>query len=218
MDSDILVLGDLRHLLDQPGADEPVPLHCCGDHCHYRGIPRDAKTFRPIERGSTVPPTPGVLTHTFNSGFMILDGSFLTGPHYRGLLGLLAPGTWQKIGTPQTDQVVLNLYFQDRCRILDSRYNFLVSFARLIRQRENPRPEEIKVLHFNGKPKPWECLGVMERVASDVSLLEFFRLWYRAYLEFLPESHLRRQWHKLRHSGISSGKPIDKRINRHKDQ
>jgi hypothetical protein len=61
---------------------------------------------------------------------------------------------------PHIDQIVLNLYFHHPCRILDSRYNFLVSFAHLIWQKVDTRINEIKVFHFNGKPKPWNFQGV----------------------------------------------------------
>jgi lipopolysaccharide biosynthesis glycosyltransferase len=212
MDSDILVLGDLHHLLAQGDTDEAVPLLCCGDHCHYRGIPRDAGTFLPLETGSGALPKQQLLTASFNSGFMIIHGSYLTGSHYRGLLELLSAVTWQTIAAPQTDQVVLNLYFRDRCRILDSRYNFLVSFADLIRQRENTRLEEIKVLHFNGRPKPWDCLGVMERVANDTSVIRLFNLWYQAFREFLPQYHLRRHCQHVQQTGFGSGQPFSKKI------
>lgn len=210
IDSDILLLGNIGHLLDRSGVEETVPLLCCGDRCHYRGIPRDAETFLPIEKDSGFHSNQRLLTCTFNSGFMVIDGSYLTGPHYRNLLGLLEPGTWEKIDTPHTDQVVLNLYFHNRCRMLDSRYNFLAPFANLIRQRENIRLKDIKILHFNGKPKPWDCLEVMEKAAADPSVIELFKLWYKAYLEFLPEYHLRRHLHQVRNNRLIGGKSKNK--------
>jgi len=210
IDSDVLVLGDIGHLLDREGEKETVPLLCCGDRCHYLGIPRDAETFLPIEKNSGLHSNQRILTRTFNSGFMVIDGPYLTGSHYRNLLGLLEPGTWEKIDTPHTDQVVLNLYFHNRCRMLDGRYNFLVPFANLIREKENTRLKDIKVLHFNGKPKPWDCPGVMEKAAGDVSVIELFKLWYKAYLEFLPEYHLRRHLHRVRKNRLTGGKSINK--------
>jgi lipopolysaccharide biosynthesis glycosyltransferase len=127
---------------------------------------------------------------------MIIDHTYLTQRHHRDLLDLLEPEIWQKVKAPQTDQVVLNMYFRNRCRLLSGRYNFLVPYGNLIRKKENLPRKEIKTLHFIGRLKPWNCFNVIEAVASDPSVIEFIRLWHQQYLEFLPQFHLRYRFMK----------------------
>jgi lipopolysaccharide biosynthesis glycosyltransferase len=190
-DSDILLLGDIGHLFNQPDGGEEDRLLCCGDCCVYQEMPRDAETFLPIPTTQEMTSPQETLTRTFNSGFMIIAGAYLTHHHYRDLLDLLEPEIWQKVKAPQTDQVVFNLYFRDQCRLLSGRYNFLVPYGNMIRKKENLLREDIKTLHFIGRIKPWNCFNVIEAVVSDPSVIEFIRLWHHRYLEFLPQFHLR---------------------------
>jgi lipopolysaccharide biosynthesis glycosyltransferase len=187
-DGDILFTGDISSVL---GARERG-LRCCGDYYHYKGMSRDAETFLPIEAAGAGKP----LARTFNSGFMVVDEEFLAPVHYRGLLALLEPGVWQKVKAPHTDQVVLNFYFQKRCVLLSGRYNLLVPAAADIFAKEGLNHRDIKVLHFLGPVKPWNCLDTIETVAADGAVIRYFRDWHRYYLDWLPRLHLRSRWVK----------------------
>ncbi|MCG8636164.1 MAG: hypothetical protein MI863_20195 [Desulfobacterales bacterium] len=186
-DSDIVFNGSLSDFPHGPG------LLCCGDHCHYSGKTRDARTFLPVDAGDRGKP----LENTFNSGFMIIDDVLLTPGHYRGLLDLLTPGVWKQIKAPHTDQIILNLYFQGRCRLLSGRYNLLVPFGQAIMDKEGFSQDDIKVLHFIGPVKPWNCLETMA-MDPDGAVLRFLSQWHSHYLDLLPRIHLRNRLEKRR--------------------
>jgi lipopolysaccharide biosynthesis glycosyltransferase len=190
IDSDILIMGDLSDLLNKDTVDEDNCILCCGDYYHYLGVSRDKKNFLPLTEGLGNRNKDQVLHSSFNSGFMVIGNHWLNEDHYRGLLDLLSPKIWQHIKAPQTDQVVLNLYFQEHCKILDCRYNFLVPFATSIREWNNIQLTDIKVLHFNGNPKPWDSGNLFKALTSTAALLPFIKLWHQAYLDFLPQFHL----------------------------
>ena len=136
-DSDLLFLGSIKELFQQDG--QTKDLLCCGDLHHYTRTLLDAHTLLPAHTQ-----TSEILKNSFNAGFLVVAEHFLTMSHYQGLLDLLSPHRWNKIESSYTDQVVYNLYFKDRCRIMDSRYNFLVLHAKIIVQKENIPPDEIK--------------------------------------------------------------------------
>lgn len=121
---------------------------------------------------------------------MLVGGRLLGAKHYSNMLRMIDPCIWKNIKAVQTDQIVYNLYFNGQCRLVGSRYNYLVMHDRVIASADETGTEDIKVLHFNGKPKPWDILRVMHEV-SRPGLCRFIQLWNREYQDFLPEFHLR---------------------------
>lgn len=193
-DSDILFISNVSALCET----ERGRLMCCGDSCHYRDLSRDAHSFLPIKPDSEGSP----LRHTFNSGVMVIDDSLRTPQNYQGLTDLLTPAVWKSIRAPHTDQVVLNLYFQDLCTILDGRYNFLVPFAHDIFEYDGFTERDIYALHFLGRTKPWNLGAVLETTAEAGEILRYHRdwhqYWHRFYMDWLPKFHLRGKISKWR--------------------
>ena len=183
-DSDLLFLGSIKELFQQDG--QTRDLLCCGDLHYYTRTLLDAHTLMPADAH-----TSEILKNSFNAGFLVVAEHFLTPSHYQGLLDLLSIDRWNKIESSYTDQVVYNLYFKDSCRILDSRYNFLVLHAKIIVQKENIPPDEIKVVHFNGRAKPWNPMSVLDEVVFRPLMIPWINRWHREYLDFLPQYHLR---------------------------
>jgi lipopolysaccharide biosynthesis glycosyltransferase len=188
-DSDILFLGSIIELFNSPG--ETGRLLGGGDLYYFTGKAIEADTFMPLEDETDPGVNREMIKNTFNVGFLIIDEQILSQRHYYNMMNLLNIDLWRKIKAPRTDQVIFNLYFKECCRLLSARYNYLVSHADVIPLKENIPINEIKVLHFNGKAKPWECLNVIQSVSTDPLLIRFIKLWQREFLDFLPQYHLR---------------------------
>lgn len=192
-DSDILFMASVSELFTDRGCigmDDKKHLAGGGDFFYFSGLPIDAETFLPLEGDASEAGKRKCIENTFNAGFLLIDSHYLTHNHYLHLLELLDIRIWSKVKSPRTDQVVLNLYFQTSCHILSARYNYLVLHADLISQKEQISSSEIKVLHFNGRAKPWEHLKLIEASSRIPGLTRFVQLWYREYLDFLSKNQL----------------------------
>jgi lipopolysaccharide biosynthesis glycosyltransferase len=191
-DSDILFLHTVGELIMNPedmGIDNSRII-AGGDLFYFTHQAIDKETFLPGPGEAGPGEKRELIKETFNAGFLLVSQQFLTQSHYNGLLDCLHPDIWRKVKAPRTDQVVLNRYFNGRCKILSAGYNYLVLHADVIPNRERIRVEEIKVLHFNGKAKPWEALKVIQALPRLPGLARFVALWQREYQDFLAKVHL----------------------------
>jgi lipopolysaccharide biosynthesis glycosyltransferase len=192
-DSDMLILDNLENLFTIPGDNPTDRLLCCGDRCYHFNGTRDAGTFNPLFSREEIDASKDAFKSTFNSGFMMIDGFYLDGVHYKNMLELLSKEIWAKVQAPLTDQVVLNRYFRDKFHLLSGKYNFILIFANQILKKEELQPDDLKVIHFAGKLKPWVPVNVFQQVITDISVIRYVRMWNRHYLEFLPHFHLQYQ-------------------------
>ena len=190
-DSDVLFQGPVDELF---GADEA--LLCCGDLLFLMDRARDAGTLWPLERGAADADRP-VLEHTFNSGFLLIDGSCTGERVYADLLALMAPEAWRGLADRLGDQDVLNRYFAGRQTLASWTYNYFTPFAATIRARTGLDAARAKALHFMGAFKPWApdamlrwARGEATRFADRPAAAPF-RRWYDAYLDVLARTHLR---------------------------
>ena len=193
LDSDMLILDDLGHLFDMPHVTDADRLMCCGDRCYHFNGKRDTETFNPLFTPEEIGAAKETFNTSFNSGFMLIDRYYLDGTHYRNMLEILSPHIWRKVRSPLTDQLVLNHYFRDNVHILSGKYNFVLLYPNQILKRENLSPEDIKVIHFAGRMKPWNPEQVFKLLKTDASIIRYVRLWNQHYLEFLPHFHLQYQ-------------------------
>jgi lipopolysaccharide biosynthesis glycosyltransferase len=185
-DSDILFLGDVKEIFQLE-----ENFYCCGDKYYYANNTICSNSYTPVIGSLSDVNDHDVLKSTFNAGFMLLDKALITKNHYNKVLNLLNKNIWHNIQAPYTDQIIFNLYFRGQHIVLTSKYNFLVLHKELIVTKERISIKDIKVLHFNGRTKPWDYVKVIEAISADSSNMEFFKLWQQAYLDFLPEFNLR---------------------------
>ena len=190
-DSDVLFQGPVGELFGAGGET----LLCCGDRSSLADRVRDAETLRPLERGAADAGRP-VLEHTFNSGFLLIDGSCTGERVYADLLALLAPEAWRGSATQLGDQDVLNRYFAGRQTLVDWTYNYLVPDGPDIRARTGLDAARAKVLHFKGPVKPWTTDAMLRWALGDDEIVHrpagpLFRRWYDAYTDILARTHLR---------------------------
>ena len=203
-DSDILFTGDISELFHPPYASTPEEanrLMGVGDVFHLTGTAVDMDSFAPAAEENTADQQGQALRNTFNAGFLIVDKSLVNRQHHENLLELLSVRRWSKIRSPRTDQVVFNLYFRDKCRLLNPRYNYLVMHAGLISKKEKIPLDSIKALHFNGKAKPWDCLGMLEAADIEPLIIQFLKKWHNEYLDLLSQVYLGNYFDKKKNQG-----------------
>ena len=197
-DSDVLFQGPVGELFDRDEA-----LLCCGDRPCFMGRVRDAETLRPLERGAADAGRP-VLERTFNSGFLLIDASCTGERVYADLLALTAPEAWRgarrrprRLG----DQGVLNRCFAGRQTLVSWTYNYLVPDGPDLRAHTGLDAARAKVLHFQGRVKPWTTDAMLLWARGDDVPAHrrpagaLFRRWYDAYTDVLARTHLREARH-----------------------
>ncbi len=191
-DSDILFIGNIFELMNTfNNNSEKALIKAGGDLYYFTDSPVSEETFMPVTKVEKNKP---VIRNTYNSGFLLVDKIFLSDYHYQQMLNLLNIDRWQKIKAPRTDQILFNLYFKNSFELISVRYNYLVMHADVIPLKEKILPGEIKVMHFNGRVKPWDFVETIKGVNRNFSLLRFVDMWYKVYTEFLHQSHLKHKF------------------------
>ena len=177
-DSDMLVTGDLNQVVKLPGE-----LLACSDS-HYERLDevRDRTTFERISANSVANQSK-VLTKTFNSGFMAVGKSYLNNKTYEALKQLIHINIFSEITTHNTDQVVLNLLFDGMVTYLPATYNLILSQSPELILKNKLNRDEIKVLHFTGKYKPWIQSSKLDELLNDPYYEGFIRLWESEWKE-----------------------------------
>jgi hypothetical protein len=167
IDSDVVVCGDLSPIMGNPS-----PLVACPDATMLRGRERDAETFAEVERGGTAKPS-------FNAGMMLVrePGS--------DMFSLLDPETWRAIASDHTDQAVWNRLYRDRVVLADPAYNFMVGHAGLYGEAT---PASLKLLHFNGRAKPWLPDRHATALAHGGIVAAAFETWRTACQSMLADA------------------------------
>jgi len=181
-DSDILITGDLSQVMKLPD-----PFLACSDN-HYDKLDevRDRTTFERLPANSA-PNNLKLLTKTFNSGFIVVGKSYLNPETYEGLKQLVNINIFSKITTHNTDQVALNLLFDQKVTYLPATYNLILSQSPELVQKNKLKPSEIKVLHFTGKYKPWVASEKMDELLNDPYYQGFIQLWKSEWEEVLND-------------------------------
>ena len=187
-DSDLLFLKSVEDLCLSADFEEGdgCLLFAARDRHSYRETPIDAGTFTPATDGSGA----DTIERTFNAGFMFMDGRSMSPDQHERVLSLMDVARWKKIRVSLTDQVVFNLFFRERICFFDARFNYLINHRDRIQAYEAIPLDEIRVLHFIGKDKPWDLLKTIEFAVNDPEKVYFSTLWHKAFLDLLPRFHL----------------------------
>ena len=184
-DSDLLFHGNVMAFFERP-----EPLLCCGDGPHHRGNARQRDSFREVMNvgGNSV----GILTETFNTGFMVLDATVLTNVNYEALLSMIEPSRWAVDTTGHTDQLIFNLAFAGQQKILSPTYNYVLQHRSDIYAARGHTLGDAIVIHFNGPAKPWAPRAYAYRLPGDPAQIAGLDMWNRAYIAYLTRMSLRK--------------------------
>jgi lipopolysaccharide biosynthesis glycosyltransferase len=177
-DSDMLVTSNLSETINLPHQ-----LMACSDNPYDKQDRiRDRVTFKRLP-SDEIAGNPQILAKTFNAGFMVVDKRFLNNETYQSLKLLINIDIFRKIKTHNTDQVVLNLVFDGMVTFLPAGYNLILSQSPELIETKKLSPDEIKILHFTGKYKPWKASEKMDELIVDPYYSAFINDWNDAYNE-----------------------------------
>lgn len=182
LDSDLLFRKDVGQLWQRP-----EPFLCCRDGPAYRGFGRDRTSFDPCEV------TQHSLNDTFNSGFMLIDGSLLTEAEFDRILKSVSFEAWNHVSIGHTDQLVLNHAMAGFQHLLPSEYNFLLKHFQVMQNQTESNIADASVLHFNLNAKPWQPQRMLGAAFESPLIYDSFSWWNASYIECMKEIFLRRK-------------------------
>lgn len=159
LDSDVVCTGDARGVFDTEGA-----LVCSHDQAYFWNLSRNRETYETEASELAAPDT--VFARTFNTGVMRLTPARLDDSTFADLLTRIATRDWGAIRTGHSVSVVLNDHFGGIWTSMSERYNYLISKGMLDYQRRRVPAADAVLLHFVGRPKPWEA-GSRDTIVND---------------------------------------------------
>ena len=167
LDSDLLCLGDMKGFVAVEG-----PLVACPDQSYFWERTRDPNTFEP-----THPASGDASASTFNVGVMKITPSRLNPTVFADLVDHVRPETWDRIFTGHSDSILLNRHFRNACVQAPDRFNFLISKGLQHYTRARGLLHDAAMVHFLGRPKPWELEDISVMDAWDPVRRRAFELW-----------------------------------------
>jgi lipopolysaccharide biosynthesis glycosyltransferase len=191
LDSDMIVVKSIEELFSLPGS-----FYACAELCWYKGKGRDASNFN--AEFQTNENQVDFMGNPFNTGFMLIDADMMHEDHYSDLLNLVDPENWGNDKLSYTDERVINQYFSNKVRLLDTRYNYRARAARIIREKENVTIEDAKIIHYYSRFKPWNFSAVLESSTNNLNWIRAYEMWYEKYVGFLTFYHLQKKINGLK--------------------
>jgi len=173
LDSDMLFKGNIHTLFSKNSSN----LIVVPDYQYFLNKKREKLSYLPIHEEKEEK-TKEYL-YGFNSGMMMINVKNLSPNTYFSLLKLLNPIIYKEVQTAHTDQYLLNHFFHNHTSFVSSKYNFLLHAKKAIEQKENPTFEEIILIHYSKKTKPWSKKESPEDKYQQLWLKE-----YKAFMDF----------------------------------
>lgn len=175
VDSDVLFTASIEEV-----AALRVPIAASGDRAYLAGNTRDPETLAEGARSA----------HTgdfrsFNAGLVRVSPQLRQPPVRDRVLNELAPKRWSSVTSDHTDQAVLNRLFGTEVQILDHSYNLMLGHLGRLGAAADGRVHNARVLHFNGRGKPWQMDESLRAMAEDPDLSYALTAWHAAYRRFM---------------------------------
>jgi lipopolysaccharide biosynthesis glycosyltransferase len=176
-DSDILCVGSVAALMDMDGA-----LFCCPDQSYFKDQVRDLQTYAALDRTSASSSNASdALSVTFNVGVLMISPGRLGPSTYADLVASVQPAAWSDVRTPHSDSVVLNRYFRGAWTQVSNKFNYLILNDTSRHTQAGVRIEDAAMLHFLGRPKPWEPQADATADSMDADRRTAIQLWRNAW-------------------------------------
>lgn len=179
LDSDGLCTGDLRTMFEHPSQ-----FAVANDGFGYEDLidPMLIKLGKkPI--GTEARYGQPLLKNTFNSGSMAIAGELLSEQTYSAVTELLDDlQIWNDFGVKGfTDQMLLNIHFNQQTTRLDGRYNFMPFMESYIKYVDGVSLVDAKFVHFAGTMKPWFKFDWQQVLTLAPHYIKYLQLWLDAY-------------------------------------
>jgi lipopolysaccharide biosynthesis glycosyltransferase len=173
LDSDMYCAGDISELFESP-----EPLLACPDGFTYADrilallAERNSEHTQPTARYGRA------FGESFNAGVISIGGAMLGDRTYCELLNMLDLDTWSSLGKSTfTDQMILNICFENRFAPLHGKYNYMVFLEQYQKCLEGVSFLDAKLVHFAGAIKPWYCYGADDLVNQAPHYIKFIDVW-----------------------------------------
>ncbi|MBL8659791.1 MAG: hypothetical protein JNM75_08555 [Rhodospirillales bacterium] len=174
LDSDIYCAGSIEPLFLSS-----EPLLACPDGFTYGD--RIRASLAGTEAG---PPTPQSryghpFSASFNAGVLSVGPPLLGEEQYLALLDMLDFDTWRALGPSKfTDQMILNVVFEDRFCPLAAIYNYMIFIEEYQKICEGVAAADARLVHFAGPIKPWneyDPIALLQRAPQFARFIDAWR-------------------------------------------
>lgn len=171
MDSDIYCSGDVSELFNASEALLACP---------------DGFTIGDRIRAKLCAPAPAEFSQrygktfasSFNAGVMSIGAGILGDASYESLLKSLDADRWKSLGPSKfTDQMILNVFFENRYTELHSKYNYVVFLEEYQKSLERVSLLDARLVHFAGVIKPWLLYDPLELSRKAPQFIKFIDVW-----------------------------------------
>ena len=175
LDSDILCKKDISELFT-----DQIEFGACGDRAYYDPeLARSVESFKMVNLGDV--DNQQLFDFPFNAGVLVVGRKLLNGKVYNDLLELIRPSVFVNRWKRYADQIVLNLYFDQKVRHLSAKFNFNTTLQESwIMTKDSVGSKDAALIHYAGRKKPWHILSLDS--AEPFYLSEEWLREYRRYL------------------------------------
>ncbi|MEM6396009.1 MAG: glycosyltransferase [Bacteroidota bacterium] len=185
VDSDMLILGSFHELFLLPD-----PMVCVGDGFHYKDKLREGASYNTYKPKFWQSKSKG-WDGCFNAGLILFDGSWANEKHYHELCEMVTTEGYSQQAMRLQDQMIQNIYFRDRFKLISARYNYRLGLADGILKKDGIRQEDAHVIHYTARRKPWLHHEALGRLPSEARYFDAFRRWQEHWIELAEHLHKR---------------------------
>lgn len=183
VDSDMLILGSFLPLFDMN-----AEMICVGDGVYYKGELRDGANYN--KRNPKLWEQKSKFWgDNFNAGLILFDGSMASEKHYRELTEMVKIEGYSSQAMRLQDQMIQNIYFRERYTLVSAKYNYRMGIAAEILEKDEVSLDDVVVIHYTARRKPWLHNEALNRMRKDPSYLQPFLLWQEHWLEYMKQLH-----------------------------
>ncbi len=185
LDSDMYCSGDLKDLFCTKAA-----ISACLDGFSYEERVKPIVEQAGLRLNTTTERYGKPFKNSFNAGVLSISGSALSKNNFDGLVAMLDYDIWSSFGnTIFTDQMIINRYFENQFSIISSKYNYTIFLDDYLKYVDNISFEDISIIHFAGKIKPWNNYRKEDILEKAPHYLKYIDIWRTLLLDARNKSN-----------------------------
>jgi len=173
LDSDMYCSGDMKDLFLNE-----APLSACLDGFSYEEKAKPIVEQAGFKLSTSAKRYGKHFKNSFNAGVISISSSILSKKNFEGLIAMLDYDTWSSFGnTIFTDQMIINRYFENQIATISGKYNYTIFLDDYIKYVDNISYDDIRIVHFAGKIKPWNNYRKEEILIKAPHYLKYIDIW-----------------------------------------
>lgn len=143
------------------------------DPWYFRGFCRNRNT---LEKVPIVHNAQEVYQNFFNSGFLSVGKRFLSNDSYNELINKIEIIMYKNLSDRLLDEPILNAVFEGKVSLISVSYNCPIHLI-----TEGIIQDQVSVLHFTGKNKPWKVSAWIKLIWKKKSYLKLLMNWRKTF-------------------------------------